>query len=269
MQGIEVLMLAADEDILGTTEDRKLVGKSILALKDEVEAILTTDLPASVTTWRDKVINNPKNSRPTDINKVLNEAYARAYYLSQQVEVVEVVYQLMEEALDYLNAAPSFKDEYYAELEAMFTDATFAALAAELRGAKAEVEQMIADAEAEDGPILSEIKKLNPAVLDDKTYASVLRSLNTYEAYVETMEEAEGENTVIDSIVQDNASDDLVFGTDTSARYEATAYTIVHQAYDNGTELLLNFNDYRVVVEINGMNYTIEAYGYVVLNMGA
>ena len=40
---------------------------------------------------------------------------------------------------------------------------------------------------------------------------------------------------------------------------------IVHETFDNGKEFLLNFNDYRVVVELDGEVYTLDAYGYAVV----
>ena len=40
---------------------------------------------------------------------------------------------------------------------------------------------------------------------------------------------------------------------------------IVHETFDNGKEFLLNFNDYRVTVELNGTVYTLDAYGYIVI----
>ena len=49
-------------------------------------------------------------------------------------------------------------------------------------------------------------------------------------------------------------------------RYQADKNTIVYEVYENGAAFLLNFNDYRVVVELNGMKYTVDAYGYVVLS---
>ena len=49
-------------------------------------------------------------------------------------------------------------------------------------------------------------------------------------------------------------------------KYETEDNMIVHETFDNGKEFLLNFNDYRVVVELNnGKIYTIEAYGYIVV----
>ena len=48
-------------------------------------------------------------------------------------------------------------------------------------------------------------------------------------------------------------------------KYESDDNMIVHETFDNGKEFLLNFNDYRVVVELDGKIYTIDAYGYIVV----
>lgn len=48
-------------------------------------------------------------------------------------------------------------------------------------------------------------------------------------------------------------------------KYDSDANMIVYEKYDNGTEFLINFNDYRVVVNFNETSYSIDAYGYVVL----
>ena len=53
------------------------------------------------------------------------------------------------------------------------------------------------------------------------------------------------------------------------ARYVSDDNMIVYEVYENGTALLLNFNDFRVVVTIGEISYTIDAYGYVVLSRGA
>ena len=51
-------------------------------------------------------------------------------------------------------------------------------------------------------------------------------------------------------------------------KYESDSYTIVHEVFEDGTEFLLNFNNYRIIVEVNGKYYDIDKYGYVVLNRG-
>ena len=64
--------------------------------------------------------------------------------------------------------------------------------------------------------------------------------------------------------------------TDTAIEYkkvEVTTYNsdenkIVYEEYENGTAFLLNFNNYKVKVTLDGKIYTLEAYGYVVLSRG-
>ena len=52
---------------------------------------------------------------------------------------------------------------------------------------------------------------------------------------------------------------------DDTSDYKADDYMIVRVTYDNGTSFVLNFNNYDVTIEIDGVRYTIDAYGYVVL----
>ena len=52
-------------------------------------------------------------------------------------------------------------------------------------------------------------------------------------------------------------------------KYKPDANSIVHETFDNGTEFILNFNDYAVVVVLNGVQYTLDAFGYVVINAKA
>ncbi len=57
-----------------------------------------------------------------------------------------------------------------------------------------------------------------------------------------------------------------------STKYQSDANMIVHVTYENGTEFLINFNDYRVIVKLDrdgdGLkesSYTLDTYGYIVL----
>ena len=52
-------------------------------------------------------------------------------------------------------------------------------------------------------------------------------------------------------------------------KYKTDANMIVHQTFENGVEFILNFNDYSVVVVIDGIMYQLEGYGYIVLNPNA
>ena len=50
--------------------------------------------------------------------------------------------------------------------------------------------------------------------------------------------------------------------------YASDDNKIVYEVYENGTAFLLNFNNYKVMVELNGSTYTLEAYGYIILSRG-
>ena len=54
----------------------------------------------------------------------------------------------------------------------------------------------------------------------------------------------------------------------TLPKYSSDTNKIVYEVYENGTTFLLNFNNYKVTVEINKVTYVIEAYGYVILSRG-
>ena len=52
----------------------------------------------------------------------------------------------------------------------------------------------------------------------------------------------------------------------THTKYASDSNKIVYEVFENGTILLLNFNNYAVSVTLdNGEVYTIGAYGYIVL----
>jgi len=56
-----------------------------------------------------------------------------------------------------------------------------------------------------------------------------------------------------------------------TSKYDSDKNKIVYEIYENGTAFLLNFNNYAVSVTLpaNGITYTIEAYGYIVVSMAA
>ena len=46
-------------------------------------------------------------------------------------------------------------------------------------------------------------------------------------------------------------------------KYAAAYATIVYEQFSNGKTFILNFNNFAVKVNVNGISYTIAAYGYV------
>ncbi len=87
----------------------------------------------------------------------------------------------------------------------------------------------------------------------------------TAEDYVEVKD-----NNVIKN--KDYTADDVALPEDNTSTepmvYAVDANKIVYEVYSNGTEFLLNFNNYQVVVNVNGVSYTLDAYGYIVLKQG-
>ena len=60
--------------------------------------------------------------------------------------------------------------------------------------------------------------------------------------------------------------EDTNVSVDEYDKYEAAEATIVYEQYSNGKTFVLNFNNFAVKVTINGVSYTVAAYGYVVIN---
>ena len=50
--------------------------------------------------------------------------------------------------------------------------------------------------------------------------------------------------------------------------HESDDNMIVYEEFENGMALILNFNNYRVMVNYNGVTYTVDAYDYIILNKG-
>ena len=59
---------------------------------------------------------------------------------------------------------------------------------------------------------------------------------------------------------------DLVRNPVHAPQYSSDESKIVYEVYDNGTSFLLNFNNYQVMVAIDGTVYTLDAYGYIILS---
>ncbi len=85
----------------------------------------------------------------------------------------------------------------------------------------------------------------------------------------EDTEGTEGtEGTENEPIIEDDKPVKPVKGDAQADPYPSDENKIVYERYENGTAFLLNFNNYKVVVVYDGNTYTINAYGYVVLEQG-
>jgi hypothetical protein len=66
---------------------------------------------------------------------------------------------------------------------------------------------------------------------------------------------------------EDNSGvDNNTQSVDAYNKYATAESSIVYEEYSNGTAFVLNFNNFAVKVCINGVYYTVAAYGYIILN---
>ena len=52
----------------------------------------------------------------------------------------------------------------------------------------------------------------------------------------------------------------------TDDRYVADKNKVVYEEFENGKAFLLNFNNYKVIVTLDGVTYTLDAYGYLIVS---
>ena len=108
-------------------------------------------------------------------------------------------------------------------------------------------------------------EKLYQATVDAKATAASVEPVSKYPIKDITGKFVNGKELTW-AKTEDEVIEDVMtrpaFNTD---KYKSDSNMIVHETFDNGKEILLNFNDYSVVVELNGTVYTLDAYGYVVV----
>ena len=131
----------------------------------------------------------------------------------------------------------------------------------------------------EQAKTLDTLKKMENSALAKATEAAAMAAefegllkAYKYEANVPSTDDLESALLAeIDKVMENSVyAEDLAFeepqNTQISSQYRADKNTVVYQQYSNGTEFMLNFNDYDVLVHYQGTTYTINAYGYIVLN---
>ena len=182
-----------------------------------------------------------------------------AYQLIDTAKRMEVLYDEMHKALNYLAAEPDFSPELYAELEEMLSD--------DLADYLVSVDEIQHEVDTEVQAVFNAVYNGVWRSNNDKNkfYAQDNRfNVNAYQ-YIPSSD------SIMDIINNsgNNSMADTNITVSTTNRYEVTPYTIVYEKYDNGTAFLMNFNDYRVIVELDNKTYTLEAYGYIVLSRAA
>ena len=172
-------------------------------------------------------------------------------------------YDDIQAAIALLNEKGAYEDEYRAALIARGQDPAVLAAAQKLNDATNGLNAKV------DG----KIEEINTATDAFHTYVEDLRVVMNTPEYENNKALTEFIYTPYAYVVEDDSTGSTIGGAPAKDpsfnKYFSDDNMIVYEEYENGTAFILNFNDYRVVVEKNGIYYTVEAYGYLVISRGA
>ncbi len=205
------------------------------------------------------------------VSDKLKVVYTAATQLLNEYNGLMNTYNSVVKGMDLLeaNAGEIFKSEYMDKLQAMVTDTEFVnaynALVAADYANPDKADSVMALAKK----VGVDVTALQVAVLEDEADT-------TAEEYatsdVAVLINAESFTYTAPSFGQQSGNGNVgstIGAASNSDKYVAAENMVVYERYSDGTEFILNFNDYRVSVSFGGMTYTVDAYGYIVLNRGA
>ena len=206
------------------------------------------------------------------LNKMLDKMYAAATDVMDEQEILAKKYNIaaISDALALLEEKGAFSDEERAKLKGIveelvkFATDNKTALDNAMRfDVKAEMLNAFGDGNLE--TISGAYEELYKAALDAKTPQASFEPVKGYVVADETAKFNGKCFSWTEKIGEDVSADTVVRPEPNTKKYESDDNMIVHETFDNGKEFLLNFNDYSVVVELDGKVYKLEAYGYIVV----
>ncbi len=191
-------------------------------------------------------------------NKVIGTRYtSTAYNIIASAQRLTYLYDSIETMMKYLEGEKDFDRAYYNDLRALVDDAEFQTLCNRVIGRNG--------FEGVEVEIEKEAQELFDTLVNNAQWGKGEKSKFNKDQYkIDLTFTVSNDDVVIEETKEIEAPK-----FNETTRYEATPYTIVYQEYENGTSFLMNFNDYRVIVNFEGRTYTIEAYGYIVLSQAA
>jgi len=245
--------------------DPTIGDKSDLVTNKETGTRVMRDKAKTAATEATAALNEQMTKLYTAVNAVLNE-----------LDAVKKAYADAKAGAELLEAEQAFEDAYRealldlldAEFETQYASLTAVDHAAQAKTAVADA--FTAYKALKDATVVleTEVKDdTNKAVAEyDIADISKLMTVTEYQApETNKNEEGAGANSGAGAVGGD--------GDTVDSRYVSDPNNIVYEVYENGTAFLLNFNDYRVVVTIkdgkHAGTYTIDAYGYLVLERAA
>lgn len=279
-------MLKHRMQILNGIKQVSVLARELSPATDGGAATIRDNFNNSKKTLLDKVVEvegatqNSKKLAYTQISKTwenfattkildtttMSYKWSYAYGLIDSAEQIKALYHEMEKSLTYLSGCSDFDQAYLEELKAMVEDPALLAVVNSVDGIADEVAAEVKVVyEALEGANWRTNEKQKFTAAENKfkveDYYTLTEELNAYFAYLDSL------NASASGSASTTEKNETV--TTDSKKYQVTPYTIVYQKYENGTAFLMNFNDYSVIVTLNGKTYTMEAYGYIVLNLAA
>ena len=202
------------------------------------------------------------------VDAALNELYTAAGEVKDAQELLDEVYTLaaIKDALALINEKEAFSSEERAKLVAICAGLeTYMQTNALAYDAIFDYDVMDnINAAVEDYKALYDatVKAGTPQATFDPIKDYEIDKLNTDVTKYFTSPEFSWTEKIVE---EDESSVSVAKPVPNTKKYESDNNMIVHETFDNGKEFLLNFNDYRVTVELNGTVYTLDAYGYIVI----
>ena len=251
--------VADDDEIIS---DAKSLVDEAIALEN---ALIKADTEKEINAYRDarekldSTINNTVNN--TAYNGAKNKfalSYEALLQITDGVVAIDALNSLYRDATSYLKLVETVVANYK-----LVTETYRAAILADDTLSEATRAQMIAKIDAIVGDIVS--ANNDPQIVVDQVVADmkVARDfvIGLMGDAVETVvipAEYTYTITVKEAVVEERTELEI-------KSHDSDEYKIVYEEFENGTKFLLNFNNYRVMVEYNGTTYTLGAYDYIVL----
>ena len=220
---------AAEEALSNATEDNKATLES--TLQEAKTALETVESNSQKSLFDAKV---ELDAAKSSYDVALSDMFAKYYDYKNTVASAK---SLAAEYVEKYELARDNFDKLYNEVNDAYTPDIVAKLKDILDSAKEDYEKL---------------KELVKVMADEKEDDLVLDLEAKYaeEIGVKVEDKVENEETA----------------TDTFNKYSVPANSIVYERYSNGKAFILNFNNYTVKVYFEGVYYTVDAYGYVIIN---
>ena len=174
----------------------------------------------------------------TALRKIVDSIYVDANNVATAAYNATSAYDKAIEYLEYLKENSNYSDEMIADLEAIIypTDPS----ASDPKDSYDRAKEIADSAKALADDVYNRVKDIDGI-------------------------EVEPYEVVLNLPKAEDAAGDTDNDKNTVHKYDSDENKIALVTYENGTSFILNFNNYDVTTEVDGVVYTVSAYGYVVL----